>query len=317
MGRPAQLRRAPARSGIGSPARRGGGSGRLTWTAAAGVSTAARIEVAYANSSPTTAYASANNNSGEVYQSTDGGATFTLRSTPGHLGGQGWYANCIWVDPTNPNVLVVGGLDLWRSVDGGATFSQISQWYSAPNSAHADHHCIVQSSAFKGVNNTTVFFGNDARVYRAANVYAVPLGDEGALLTSPDGIRWTVGNPGTDDRLRGIAFGNGRFVAAGYNGTILTSKAGLSWTLQFSGVAERLQSVAFGHGRFVVVGWGGQILTSSRGLNWAKRNSGTTCNLSSVSFENETFVVTDASQNRMISLNGTAWTNRSAAIAQR
>ena len=59
---------------------------------------------------PSIVYASVDNNSGEVYQSTDGGHTYSLVNTGNnYLGGQGWYDNCIWVDPTNPNILVVGG----------------------------------------------------------------------------------------------------------------------------------------------------------------------------------------------------------------
>jgi len=31
----------------------------------------------------------------------------------------------IWVDPTNPKTLVVGGIVLWRSTDSGRTFTNI------------------------------------------------------------------------------------------------------------------------------------------------------------------------------------------------
>src|SRR5262249_38272987 len=124
---------------------------------------------------PTTVYASADYNEGAVYRSTDGGHSYVLRDVgKRYLASQGWYGNVIWVDPTTPNVVIVGGVDLWRSTDGGCSFTKISQWESAPDlSAHADHHVIVHSSAFNGTTVKTVYFGTDGGVYRADDVYSV------------------------------------------------------------------------------------------------------------------------------------------------
>ena len=67
----------------------------------------------------------------------------------------------------------------------------------------------------------------------------VAFGDSGTILTSADGISWTVRTSGTTDDLVGVAYGNGTFVAVGssfntvdgsYNGTILTSADGITWT---------------------------------------------------------------------------------------
>ena len=78
-----------------------------------------RIDLAYAPSNSQIIYASRDNqssipNSGEIYKSSDGGTSWTLINTPGHLGSQGWYDNAIWVSPTDPNFVVIGGLDLMR-----------------------------------------------------------------------------------------------------------------------------------------------------------------------------------------------------------
>jgi photosystem II stability/assembly factor-like uncharacterized protein len=153
--------------------------GGQSWTAASGFPVLSgfvvgRIELAYAPSNPNVVFASVDNNSGEMYMSTDGGRNFALRSTGyQYLGGQGWYDNVIWVDPTVTNVLVVGGIDLWRSTDGGVTLTKISDWQLAPASAHADHHAIVSVPGFNGASVRTVYFGNDGGVYRAADVYTV------------------------------------------------------------------------------------------------------------------------------------------------
>jgi hypothetical protein len=87
------------------------------------------------------------------------------------LGDQGWYANVIWAgDPLNPNFVVVGGVDLWKSLDGGNTLNQISTWWAAPESAHADHHCIIAHPQFDGIANQVVFFGNDGGIYKTNDI---------------------------------------------------------------------------------------------------------------------------------------------------
>lgn len=93
---------------------------------------AGRVELSYAENTPDLIYASVDNNSGDIYKSTNGGATWSKTSNPGHLGNQGWYDNTIWTDPTNSNHLVIGGLDLYQSTDGGVNWNKISTWYYSP-----------------------------------------------------------------------------------------------------------------------------------------------------------------------------------------
>ena len=151
-------------------------NGGVNWTAATGLAAGSRrVEVTYATATPTTVYASVELNSGEVYRSVDGGHTYTLRNTgTNYLGGQGWYDNTVWAgDPTNANLVVVGGLDLYRSGNGGTTLTQISQWWLAPASPHADHHMIVSHPKYNGTSNRTVYFGNDGGIYKAGDVTTV------------------------------------------------------------------------------------------------------------------------------------------------
>ena len=155
--------------------------GGATWTSAvhAGV-WGRRVELCYARAAPDTVYASIDSDSGEIWRSTDGGQSFTRRQSlnpdgdpTAYLGDQGWYDNVIWAgDPTNANLVIVGGVDLWRSTDGGDTLVDISTWWD-PRSAHADHHAIVAHPAYDGVTNRTVFFGNDGGIYRADNIVTV------------------------------------------------------------------------------------------------------------------------------------------------
>ncbi len=211
-------------------------NGGLNWSAATGLPAPAgfvvgRVEVAYSRSSPSTVFASMDNHNGEVYRSVDGGHSYSLRNSGNnYLGGQGWYGNALWVDPTTTNVLIVGGIDLWRSADGGATLTKISEWQSAPISAHADHHVIVHSPAFNGTTVKTVFFGNDGGVYRALDAYNVSLTSGWQELNNNLGITEFYGGAGNS---------NTSVIVGGTqdNGTLRYSTNGgaQGWTAMFGG----------------------------------------------------------------------------------
>ena len=152
--------------------------GGATWTpayvnGASNASGAGHSELAYAPSAPGVVYASVDNNSGELDRSADGGQTWTVQSTGTGIINQGWYANAIWVDPTNSAHLIVGGLDLWQSINSGGAWTQISDWTQTPNSPHADHHAIVADPGYNGTTDQTVYFGNDGGLYCAANLSLV------------------------------------------------------------------------------------------------------------------------------------------------
>jgi hypothetical protein len=58
-----------------------------------------------------------------IYRSTDGGSTWTLRTTtPNIPGQQGWYNLSLAVDPNDANRVIAGGVELWRSTNGATTF---------------------------------------------------------------------------------------------------------------------------------------------------------------------------------------------------
>ena len=199
----------------------------LTWNNAAGVSLAGRIELAYAASSPNIVYASANNNSGEVYVSSDGGQNYSFASNPAHLGGQGWYDNCIWVDPTNPNIVIVGGTDLYRSVNGGGSFSDIGGYTGG---VHPDQHAIVSIPGFDGVSTKTIFIGNDGGIFRATDAYGVTPSSGWATLNHNLGITQFYGAAGnsTSGTIVGGTQDNGTLRDTALGGTS-------GWTAMFGG----------------------------------------------------------------------------------
>jgi photosystem II stability/assembly factor-like uncharacterized protein len=102
-----------------------------------------RIEIAVTNANSAYVYLLYGN--GNVYQalyrSTNNGSTFSSRSTiPNILGSQAWRNIAIDVSPTNVNDVYVGGLDVYKSTDGGVNWTAISNWTSTSttNFCHAD-----------------------------------------------------------------------------------------------------------------------------------------------------------------------------------
>ncbi|WP_456423291.1 PA domain-containing protein [Lutibacter sp.] len=86
--------------------------------------------------------------------------------------GQAFYNLMIEVDPVSDNIIYVGGIDLFRSSDGGTSWAQISKWSNNNNLAflnvptvHADHHILVfnPEDANQGVFGTDggIYYGND------------------------------------------------------------------------------------------------------------------------------------------------------------
>ena len=125
-----------------------------------------RMNLAISQSSPQTLYASAEDIATRtllgIYRTNNGGATWTELSASGaSCAAQCWYNQHIHVDPTNPEIVYFGGLDLYKSVNGGVSFTNIS----APSNVHVDHHAF----AFDPVNPAIIYSGNDGGIYRSAN----------------------------------------------------------------------------------------------------------------------------------------------------
>jgi photosystem II stability/assembly factor-like uncharacterized protein len=203
-----------------------------------------RVELAYAAKNPDIVYASVQMAYGEIWRSVDGGATFRARRTrtasgeaAPYLGDQGWYDNVIWAgDPTDEDLVLVGGVNLWRSTDGGDELAEISTWWAHPGSAHADQHAIVAHPGYDGITNRTVFFGNDGGVCVAPDLAAVgtepepPYTEGWTELANAFGVTQFYGGAG--NATTGVIIGG-----AQDNGTLRYDPDGGSeqWTTMFGG----------------------------------------------------------------------------------
>lgn len=141
-----------------------------------------RIELAYAPSDPAIAYALIAKESvdasgclsdmtlGDLYdvaKSIDGGETWSALGATASLGGlpsgQMYYASVISVDPKDSGTVWVGGLDNFKSTDGGNTWRRVSAWINSGPRApyvHADQH--FHSWAPDG---SILYLGNDGGIF--------------------------------------------------------------------------------------------------------------------------------------------------------
>jgi photosystem II stability/assembly factor-like uncharacterized protein len=199
-----------------------------------------RVELTYAVKNPTRVYASVDVGGGQIWRSVNGGRTYSRRkgleggNPAPYLGDQGWYDNAVWAgDPTDSNLVVVGGIDLYRSTDGGDTLRRISTWWES-GSAHADHHCIVADSGYTGARNKRVYFGNDGGIFRANDVRTVgndpPRVQGWKELVNTYGVTQFYGGAG--NVATGAIVGGTQD-----NGTLVYTPAGGSegWTEMFGG----------------------------------------------------------------------------------
>ena len=143
-----------------------------------------RACVAVTPDNPSVVYALfGDNNNGfyGLYKSTDEGANWTQQSdSPNLLGwsttgsdndGQAWYDLALAVDPNNEQIVFVGGVNCWKSTNGGQSWNINTHWYGGGGAEymHADIHMLKYNLL-------------DNRIYS---------GNDGGLYFSDNGITWT------------------------------------------------------------------------------------------------------------------------------
>lgn len=99
-----------------------------------------------------------------MFRSSDGGLTFTRRAnSPDLLGFDGFcctfenqsrYDMALAVKPTNSNVVITGGLVMWKSTDGGFTYNEETDYFQDLNNSdyiHPDIHDIAYNPHNSGL----------------------------------------------------------------------------------------------------------------------------------------------------------------------
>jgi photosystem II stability/assembly factor-like uncharacterized protein len=112
------------------------------------------VRLALCGANPATVYASVRATAGfQTYRTTDAGTMWTLRSTLPLTNGTN---HVCAVDQANPEILYIGGVRLYRSTNGGATFTD-------KHVPHVDHHGFASDP----LTSSTIYTACDGGIYRS------------------------------------------------------------------------------------------------------------------------------------------------------
>ncbi len=142
-----------------------------------------RTELAFSATNPSKAYilAEATNRKPVIYKTADAFASNpTVVSLPADsddgidsddfANKQADYNLMIEVDPNNDAILYVGGINLFRSVNSGATWDQISRRHFTKPGSYSEVHADQHAMSFRPNDSDQAVFGNDGGVYFASSL---------------------------------------------------------------------------------------------------------------------------------------------------
>jgi Secretion system C-terminal sorting domain/Fibronectin type III domain/Sortilin, neurotensin receptor 3, len=329
--------------------------GGITWTSLTvnnGITHSGRTLVSVSPAAPNKVYvAQANGNEfGRLYVSDDSGISFTTAvtgSTAGctnffgyettgcGTGGQAGYDMAMCVNPQNANEVYLGGIIVFKSIDGGKTFSPQTAW-SYPNSIgynHADIHALeIVGKSLYSASDGGIYISTDngdnwrdmssglgiRQFYRIANsksnaqLFTGGAQDNGSSIFSPNGwIDW-LGADGMDGLIsptnENLVWGtsqNGNLYRSfnkGQSYTTLTRPSAGEWVTPLNYVES--EDAIYG-------GWTGIFKSTDSGATW-KSVSGSAISTSltamAVAPSNPQFIYASKSTTLFYSSNGgTTW----------
>ena len=213
---------------------------------------------------------SSDNGFGGLYLSTNGGNTFTTKATTPNLmgwqvngsdaGGQAWYDLAIAVSPTNKNMVFTGGVNIWKSTNGGSTWSCNAHWYGAQGKpyVHADIHGLV----FSPHSSSNLWAASDGGIYQSSN----------------NGVSWKSSNSGLQVgqiyRL-GVSSSNSSKIMTGWQDNGSSYFNGLNWSKVLGG--DGMECIIDHSNNNVMYGslYYGQIRrTANAGQSWVDITNG-------------------------------------------
>ncbi len=111
-------------------------------------------------------------------KTTNAGDNWTTVNTTDYATYQGWYSHWVGVHPTNPDFLLTGGIDIFKSTNGGTNLNIKTDWAAwyfgvtipgepegPPDYVHADQHSVT----FHPTNPNIIYFGTDGGVFRTTD----------------------------------------------------------------------------------------------------------------------------------------------------
>lgn len=136
----------------------------------ASTSTTGRISIAVARSNPNYVYSifktTTGNNISGVYKSTNRGVNWTTMGTSGlQSSGFDWYFGLLEVDPTNPDKVYVGSVDIFRTTNGTSWVNLTNSYSGTFDEQHPDQHVLWINPA----NTNNLICGNDGGIFKTTS----------------------------------------------------------------------------------------------------------------------------------------------------
>jgi len=197
-------------------------------------------------------------------------------ATP-RLAGANWNIGAaLGAVPQNLNGLAFGGTRLVAVGDSAAVFAGDYNYTSTTPPGVTEWLPPIAFPAGFTSNLSAVTYSNQF----------VALGTDGSVLTSPDGLSWTlaaVANFVPSAGMNGFVFASPFYVAVGDGGKIFTSTNLSAWTQPDSNTVNDLYGVSLLNGLLVATGANGALLTGD-GVTWTAQDSNTGNALRSAAF---------------------------------
>jgi photosystem II stability/assembly factor-like uncharacterized protein len=149
--------------------------GGLNWSILNGglpTTNESRVGLEIDQNNPNTVYAiyigESNLDIKDIYKSTDGGNNWlpmTIHSNgvpTDMMGNFGWYFGELFVNPYNSNHIMIGGVDMFQTLDGGLSWNQnVPDWWTYD--VHADKHDVLF------IDSTTFIIATDGGLYKTTD----------------------------------------------------------------------------------------------------------------------------------------------------
>lgn len=227
-----------------------------------------RATISLCNAAPGTVYANVADNTSDgltlgVYKTTNSGTTWTTITPVPQFHNYGWYNAACGVSPTDANRIIVGGLTLWRSTNGGSSWTQIAN-------AHADQHIVTWNAAGTAVwvgNDGGMFYSGDAGMTFEYNANFLPITQYYLFDCTPNG-QYCYG--GSQDN--GISGTTNR----GTNWYHWIGGDGAGTSIDYSNPSKIMVTNGLYGGNWLFQ----RLITTNGGANWSAVNSGVDANTS-------------------------------------
>ena len=247
---------------------------------------------------PSIVYAGNSDSQFSLFRSTDGGATWTSRSTNLSAG----TVNAIAIDPANPSTIYLGSpVGVWKSVDAGATWVNSSNGIGQPDVVRLAidrttpstlYALTMLNGVFKSTNGGASWTPASSGLVITGNSITLGAGSAGLSIdpTTPSriyvanyvstngGASWTA-IPTLDGTITGHAFsGSTIYASSQIGGVYRSTDSGQTWAKTATGLpAGSVWSVAVDpkNGQVVYATTDSGIYKSvNGGASWAAVNKG-------------------------------------------